>query len=121
MGEHVVASSEDLGPGDRLVTEVDGLDIGVFNLEGEYRAFLNFCAHQGGPLCEGNVVGTLDASFDREALEYEYEWIGEDEVIVCPWHNWEFDLRTGACLSRDDVAVPEFPVSVIDDEIVVHI
>lgn len=121
MGRHVVASADELGPGERLVTEVDGVEVGVFNLDGEYRAFLNYCAHQGGPLCEGNVVGTVDASFDRDTLEYTYDWVREDEVIVCPWHNWEFDLRTGDCLSKDDVRMPEFAVSIEDGDIVVTI
>lgn len=121
MAEHVVATTDELEPGERIIVDLDGKEIAVFNLDGEYYAYLNYCAHQGGPLCEGTTVATKEVSFDRDSLEYRVEWTRENEIIACPWHNWEFDLRTGECLSRDGVRLPSYPITVSDGEIVLQL
>jgi nitrite reductase/ring-hydroxylating ferredoxin subunit len=87
----VVAEITDLPPGTRRIVEVAGRSIGVFNVGGEFLAVRNRCPHQGGPLCEGVTVGALTSD---QPGEYDYTRPGE--VIRCPWHAWEFDLRTGA-------------------------
>jgi 3-phenylpropionate/trans-cinnamate dioxygenase ferredoxin subunit len=87
----VVAETTDLPPGARRIVEVAGRSIGVFNVGGEYLAVRNRCPHQGGPLCEGVTLGAITSD---QPGEYEYTRPGE--VIRCPWHAWEFDLRTGA-------------------------
>ena len=91
MASVVVAETTDLPPGARRIVEVGGRSIGVFNVGGEYLAVRNRCPHQGGPLCEGVTVGALTSD---QPGEYDYTRPGE--VIRCPWHAWEFDLRTGA-------------------------
>lgn len=121
MGEHVVATTDDLEPGDRIIVELEGREVAVFNLDGEYYAYLNYCAHQGGPLCEGETVGKKEVDFDRETLEYSFEWTREGEIIACPWHNWEFDLLSGECISREGVRLPSYPVTVTDGEVVVRL
>ena len=70
--------------------EVAGRSIGVFNLDGAYFALRNRCPHQGGPLCLGRLSGMLTSP---RPGEYEYQRDGE--ILRCPWHGWEFDLRTG--------------------------
>jgi 3-phenylpropionate/trans-cinnamate dioxygenase ferredoxin subunit len=51
---------------------------------------LNRCPHQGGSLCEGIVTGLLQSS-----MPGEYIYSREGEIVRCPWHGWEFDIRTG--------------------------
>ena len=121
MGEHVVAEAAELAAGDHLVVELEGREIGVFNVDGEYVAHTNWCAHQSGPVCEGQVSGFQEASFDRESLETTYEWTKEGEVVACPWHGWEFDLITGECYSKDGVRLISHGVRVEDGEIVVTV
>jgi nitrite reductase/ring-hydroxylating ferredoxin subunit len=87
---HVVAAVEEIPPGSHKVIEVDGREIGVFNVDGEYFAVLNRCPHQGGPLCEGRQAGFLTSPAPGD-----YRLSRPGEVIRCPWHGWEFDLRTG--------------------------
>jgi nitrite reductase/ring-hydroxylating ferredoxin subunit len=53
---------------------VDGVEIVVVNLDGALHAFANRCPHQGGPLSKGRL---------------------EDGAMICPWHLWRFDARTG--------------------------
>jgi 3-phenylpropionate/trans-cinnamate dioxygenase ferredoxin subunit len=90
MSRHVVAAARDIPPGGRRLVSVRGRPIAVFNLKGEYFALLNRCPHQGGSLCEGAITGLVLAD---QPGEYRYERVGE--IIRCPWHGWEFDIRTG--------------------------
>lgn len=118
-GEYAVADAADFADGDRLVVEIDGRSIGVFRVDGEYYAYSNVCQHQGGPLCEGMVTGTAEASFERATLELDIDWTNEGEILSCPWHGWEYHLRTGQCLSRTDLRLPSFPVEERNGEVIV--
>jgi 3-phenylpropionate/trans-cinnamate dioxygenase ferredoxin subunit len=90
MARHVLCPAAEIPPGENRVFDVGGREIGVYNVDGEFLALRNRCPHQGGPLCEGVAVGALTSGGPGE---YIYERPGE--VIRCPWHAWEFDLRTG--------------------------
>jgi nitrite reductase/ring-hydroxylating ferredoxin subunit len=90
MAYHVVSLIEDLPPGDRKVVAVNGRDIVVFNVDGEFFALLNRCPHQGAGLCGGLLTTAVTSS---EPGVYDYD--ATRNVIRCPWHSWEFDVRTG--------------------------
>jgi nitrite reductase/ring-hydroxylating ferredoxin subunit len=90
MPRHVVATVDEIPPGSRKIVEVDGRSIGVFNVNGEFLALRNTCPHQGGPLCLG-LVGSLVVA----ARPGEYALSRPGEMLRCPWHGWEFDMRTG--------------------------
>lgn len=121
MPERVVAEASELDDGDRMVVEIDGIEIGVFNIDGEYRSFVNWCPHQSGPCCEGSVLGRIDASWDPDTLETSLSYSRDGEILSCPWHGWEFDLKSGECISDKTIQLPSFPVSVKDNQIVVTI
>ena len=53
---HVVARVADIPPGERLIVDIAGRSIGVFNVDGRFYALRNSCPHQGGPLCLGRTV-----------------------------------------------------------------
>lgn len=86
----VVASVDEIPPGSRKIVNVAGRSIGVFNVQGNYFAVRNSCPHAGGPLCQGLTSGLVTST---EPGEYEYHRRGE--FLRCPWHQWEFDIRTG--------------------------
>ena len=90
MTRHVVASVDELPPGTRKFLEIDGRPIAIFNIRGEYFGLLNRCPHQGAALCEGALIGLAQSS---DPGEIQYTRLGE--IIRCPWHGWEFDIRTG--------------------------
>jgi nitrite reductase/ring-hydroxylating ferredoxin subunit len=90
MARHVVAAAAEIPPGSRKLVEVAGRSIGVFNLGGEFFALRNRCPHQGAPLCTGAVGGCVTASAPGRV-----EFTRDGEILRCPWHGWEFDLRTG--------------------------
>lgn len=121
MGEHVVTSANELGEGEHIVVEVEGREIGIFNIDGELHAYTNWCAHQSGPICEGPKAGFLEANYNRESKETEYEYSREGEIIACPWHGWEFDLVTGECHSKPSIRLISHEVTVENDEIVLTV
>ncbi len=71
--------TDDLRPGACIrVALPDGNELAVFNVDGEYYAIDNFCPHKGAPLSEGAVCGY---------------------IVECGWHGWQFDVRSGECLT----------------------
>lgn len=90
MTKHIVATVDEIPPGERKLVEVAGRPVGVFNLGGEFFALKNRCPHEGGPLCKGYLSGFVTS---REPGKYSYSRQGE--ILRCPWHAWEFDVRTG--------------------------
>ncbi|MCA9422585.1 MAG: Rieske (2Fe-2S) protein [Nitrospirales bacterium] len=101
MGEFVtIAKTDDLAPGNGLVAEVEGKSLAVFNVDGTYYVIDNTCVHRGGPLGEGDLDG---------------------ETVTCPWHSWEFNVKTGACITNPAACVHSYPVSVKGSDIQVEI
>ena len=90
MARHVVATVDDIPPGQRMLVKVGGREIGIFNVGGEYFAVSNRCPHEGASLCKGRIVGLVESS---EPGSYQFSRRGE--LLRCPWHGWEFDIRTG--------------------------
>jgi nitrite reductase/ring-hydroxylating ferredoxin subunit len=108
MAKHVVATVNEIAPGGRKLVEVKGRPIVIFNLSGEFFAISNRCPHQGGELVHGNLTGLVESS---EPGTYCYSRQGE--IIRCPWHQWEYDIRTGKswCDPRS-IRVRNYPVAV---------
>lgn len=136
MTHHVVAKTGEIPPGSRKLVMIRGREVGIFNHGGEYFALLNRCPHQGGALCKGALIGLVTSS---EPGRFDYSRPGE--MLKCPWHGWEFDIRTGqsycdpdsikvrayavmveegAALAKGPFVAETFPVSVDDQYIVVE-
>jgi nitrite reductase/ring-hydroxylating ferredoxin subunit len=111
-----VARVADLPPGSRVIVELDGQSIGVFNVNGEFVAVLNVCPHELGPVCLGRVGGTTLPSPPGE-----YRWGREGEILACPWHGWEFDLLTGKPLFGTVPNLRRFPVTAVDGAVYVTV
>lgn len=115
MARHRVAAAEDIDENERIILEIDGLEIAVFNVAGEFLAVLNYCVHQSGPLCEGSLSGSLEA----EPPDFVWEFDDDPRVVTCPWHYWKFDIRTGENVRDDSYRVPTFETEVEDGEVFV--
>jgi len=112
MAKHVVATASEIPPGGRKLVKIGERRIVIFNLAGEFFAISNRCPHQGAPLSEGRLTGFVSSPTPGK---YCYERRGE--VLRCPWHAWEYDIRTGKswCDPRH-VKVRQFEVSLESGE-----
>jgi 3-phenylpropionate/trans-cinnamate dioxygenase ferredoxin subunit len=97
MTRHIVATVDQIPPGARMLVTVGGREIGIFNVGGEFFGIGNRCPHNGASLCKGRIVGLVEAS---EPGSYQLSRRGE--LVRCPWHGWEFDLRTGKSWCEPD-------------------
>ena len=69
-----MATLQELPPGGAKEVEFEGRVYALFNVDGQISAIDGICPHQGGPLADGALEGT---------------------TVTCPWHGWQFDVRTG--------------------------
>jgi nitrite reductase/ring-hydroxylating ferredoxin subunit len=112
MPKQTVARTTEIPPGTNKVVTVRGREIVVFNVDGEFFAFLNRCPHEGAKLCYGVLVGLTESDGPGD-----YRFKRKGEMLRCPWHGWEFDLRTGRSRSDPErVKLRGFPVSVGADQ-----
>jgi nitrite reductase (NADH) small subunit len=95
LKEHIVAMVGEIPTGNRKIVQIEGRSIGVFNVDGEFYALRNVCPHQGAPLCKGSVGGMHICGDDL----YDVQLIKEGEILRCPWHGWEFDIKTGTSIT----------------------
>lgn len=98
-----MAAADDVTEGEPYVVEVNGREVGLFRLDGSIYAIPNRCPHQGGPLCEGPVEGTVIAD-----EEYRLHYDHENEIVYCPWHQLPIRVTTGECLSFAEMSVPTY-------------
>jgi 3-phenylpropionate/trans-cinnamate dioxygenase ferredoxin subunit len=69
---------------------------------------LDRCPHQGGSLSAGVTTGLLLAPQPGQ-----YQYIRKGEFIRCPWHGWEFDIKTGqSWCAPDKFGARQYPVEV---------
>ena len=109
----VVGVPEDIPPGSRKIVQVAGREIGIFHLDGEFLALLNVCPHRGAPLCTGRLRPSIEMG------DPEFVYSESVEVLKCPWHQWEFDIRTGEALHGAS-AVRTYRTAVEGNELVVY-
>ena len=95
-----VASLADLKPGKAMTVSVNGVEIALYNVGGKIYATDNTCVHQGGPLGEGVLVG---------------------EIVSCPWHMWEYNVRTGENVGNSSIKLTTYPVEIEGDDIKVGV
>jgi nitrite reductase (NADH) small subunit len=95
-----VTSTGDLPAGQGMETSVDGRSVALFNVDGQFYAISNTCVHRGGPLGQGYVDG---------------------ETVMCPWHAWTFNVRTGENVVNAEMKVACYEVKVEDDQVLVRV
>jgi nitrite reductase/ring-hydroxylating ferredoxin subunit len=109
VGEHFVSKAADLADGDRMILTVGEREIGVFYKDGGYYAYGNYCVHAGGPVCEGLIINRVVDLIGADR-KYEGQTFSEDVHFVCPWHGYEYDLKTGECVGDRKLKLKKFEV-----------
>jgi nitrite reductase (NADH) small subunit len=72
----------------------------VANVNGDYSAMDNVCLHRGGPLGQGMI---------------------ELGKVVCPWHGWVWDPKTGAADQNSSVKVAVYPLKIENGDVLIEI
>jgi nitrite reductase/ring-hydroxylating ferredoxin subunit len=121
MPEHVVvARGDDIAEGSRAVVDIEGEEIGIFRVGGDLVAYGNYCAHAGGPVCQGMVIRRVEERLD-EAKRSLGDAFSEDLHVVCPWHGYEYNLRTGAHPADPTIRLRGYRVFERDGDVVVEL
>ncbi|MDF2726033.1 MAG: Rieske [2Fe-2S] protein [Paenibacillus sp.] len=123
MQKVFVGMKADIPPGTHKIVEAGGRSLGVYNIRGEFYAIRNVCPHQGAALCTG-----ITTSFVTSPRPGEFVYEREGEIVRCPWHFWEFDIKTG-CMVVDpktrmktyEVTVERYDVTVQEESVFVHV
>ncbi len=95
-----VAKASDVGEADLIEVVVDGNPYAICKVDGKIYALNGVCPHQGGPLGQGILTGSS---------------------IMCPWHAWNFDCRTGENDVEPDEKVETFRVEVQGTDVLIDI
>ena len=93
-----VAHKGDLEPGTGKTVDVNGTPVALFNVDGVYHAIHNTCPHEDGSLGEGGLCHA---------------------IVLCPLHDYEFDVTSGRCLTEPAYSVERFEVLMAGDDILI--
>jgi NAD(P)H-dependent nitrite reductase small subunit len=96
-----VADLAEVPEGRGALVEANGRAVAIFHAGGgRLYATSPLCPHEDGPLAEG--------------------WI-EGDVVVCPWHGWDFELTTGRCRVDENLGIAVYDVRVREGAIEVDL
>ncbi len=87
-----VNEAKEFPVGDRVIC--------VANVNGTLSAMDNVCLHRGGPLGQGVI---------------------ESDKLVCPWHGWQYDPKTGQVMHNPNAKVPVYPIRIENGDVMVEI
>lgn len=105
---HIVAKVGEIAPGTAKLVAVAGRELGIFNLDGTYYALLSKCPHEGASLCKGKIVHRVESDEPGK-----YRVVADSAMIRCPWHGWQYDIRTGqSWCDPDNISLRKYAVSV---------
>jgi nitrite reductase (NADH) small subunit len=110
-----VANSDELPPNAAREFLVGEKLIALFRVGDEFFALDAICPHQGGPLAKGAISGTSGSGTSGSSSE------GGGCLVTCPWHGWQFDLKTGQQQIIRTIRQPTYPVKIEEGKIFVDI
>ena len=93
-----LATLPELPPGAAKEVEHDGRIYALFNVNGQITAIDGICPHQGGPLADGVLAGT---------------------IVTCPWHGWQFDVFDGQSTLGRGLKQPVFEVKIEGQDVLI--
>jgi nitrite reductase/ring-hydroxylating ferredoxin subunit len=95
-----VAMVSEIPEGTGREVMANGRRVALFNVAGAFHAMEGVCPHQGGPLGEGILDGS---------------------VVSCPWHFWQFDVVTGHPPDFPEATLPKFRVKIEAGDVFVEV
>lgn len=95
-----IAQIDDCPPGTAIERVAGDRIVALFNVEGSFYALDGVCPHQGGPLGKGCLAGP---------------------ILTCPWHGWQFDVRSGQHQLSRTLVQPRFDVRIEGGDVLVDL
>ena len=95
-----VAKVSDVKAGMGHSVQVNGREIALFQVDGQFYCIENVCPHMDGPLSEGELHG---------------------DVVHCPWHYWPISVTSGRMTYDPAVCVDTFPCRIDGDNILIDV
>ena len=117
--EVLVGTRWDFEDDGRRIVNIGGIEIGVLRHDGRFYAYENRCVHQGGPVCEGRVLGKVEAVLAADKTLTGERFSEREAHLICPWHGYEYDLATGECAADRRLRLRRFDVVEKGDNIYV--
>jgi nitrite reductase/ring-hydroxylating ferredoxin subunit len=103
----------------RKVVEIDGTEIGIFHIKGQFTAYGNVCPHMGGPVCQGKILPRVEEDIADDRKSRGMVFSKTQTNIVCPWHGYEFDIKTGRHQGNPRLRLRAVDVRIVDGEVFV--
>jgi nitrite reductase (NADH) small subunit len=72
----------------------------VANINGVISAMDSVCLHRGGPLGQGTIEG---------------------DKVVCPWHGWQWDSKTGEAAHNPGAKIAVYPLKLDNGDVMVQL
>jgi nitrite reductase (NADH) small subunit len=121
VASYLVGVLSELTEDDRWVVTAEGREIVVFRHRDRVYALSNVCPHQGGPVGEGLLLGRVEGVVGEDGRYLGDRFSAECTHLVCPWHGWEYDIRTGACAALPDVRLQCYETEIREGDVYVHL
>ncbi len=119
MAELFVGKESEFEDRDRKIIAQGDLEIGIFRVNGDFYAYENNCAHQGGPVCQGKILNKVEEVLADDKTSKGLKFSETEVHIVCPWHGYEYNLKTGRHPGDKNVRLKPYEVKVSDGEVYV--
>lgn len=117
---NIGAVTEFSDPG-RKIVGFDRFEVAVFKLDGEFFAYLNQCPHMGGPACQGKMLAKVEEVIADDKTSKGMAFSKTRMHVVCPWHGFEFDIRTGQHPGNPRARLRKMDVRVADGDVLVAV
>ena len=115
---HIGSASEFADPGRKIIA-FERFEVAIFKLEGEFFAYLNQCPHMGGPACQGKVMAKVEEIIGGDRTSKSMMFSKSKMHVVCPWHGYEFDIRTGVHPGNPRARLRKLTVAVSGDDVII--
>ena len=119
MPEKFIGKASEFKDGDRRIVFLGESEIGVFRANGQFYAYSNYCLHQGGPACEGLTIARVEERILPDKTSRGLYFSDVELHFVCPWHGYEYDMRTGECVADRSLKLKRYQVVEKEDGVYV--
>ena len=113
-------ASEFADPGRKLIG-FERFEVAVFKIGGEFHAYLNHCPHMGGPACQGKMIAKVEEVIADDRTSKGMTFSKSKMHVVCPWHGFEFDIRTGIHPGNPKARLRRIKVAVAGGDVVISV